>query len=345
MHSFENVNKLEVLIDWLSFTTFSFSSPDDLLDYLGFSESDFTICNGSYGYKASLRHNIYPITILYNGNDNMGIHVNISGSGISVALDAYVNSLKEITPWGDYSVEYKEEGYLISYLCYLNECVKFTRIDLAMDDKGCNYFSVDDVQKICNDGRCATRFRVFRSERESSFGDCVTGNTLYIGKRSSDCFLRVYDKRLEQKTKMGNDVGYDWVRWELELKRDRAQSVVEHLLSGECLGSVAVGVLSNYFRVIICDDSNKTRCSTDPVWQKFVLGVGKLRLSVNRMVKTISEKKKWITKQCLPSIAAVCAYEHGDLSFILDYLNDALYKNSKSVLDMVFKENPLFMNI
>lgn len=344
MYNMENINNLDVLIDWLGFTFFSFSNPYDVLHYLGFIESDFTVSNGSYGYKSSLRHNIYPITILYDGTENMGIHVNISGSGFSVALDAYINSLKEMSPWGTYCFEYREEGYLISYLRYLNENVKFTRIDLSIDDKGCNYFSVDDVLNICNDGRCSTRFRSFRSERECSFNGCVTGNTLYIGKRSSECFLRIYDKKLEQKSKLNNDVGYEWVRWELELKKNRAQAVVDHLLAGNCLGFVAVGILSNYFRVVICDDSNKTRCSTDPLWAKFISGVEKLRLFVNRVSKTISEKKNWIIKQCLPTISAVCYFEHGDLGFILDHLSDALYRNSKSVLDIVFKENNVLMN-
>lgn len=340
MHNAENINNLEVSIDWLGFTFFNYSSPYDIVAYLGFMENEFSVCNGRFGYKSALIHNLYPITILYDGNDNMGIHVDISGSGFAYALDSYVNSMREITPWGDSALEYREESYVICYLRHLNDCVKFTRLDLAIDDKGCNYYSVDDVRKICNDGRCASRFKKWNSMKESYIGGADVGNTVYIGKRSSDCFLRVYDKRLEQISKLDKDVGFNWVRWELELKKERSQRAVDYLLLDCSLGGVAIGILSNYFRVVVKDDSNITRCSTDPLWKKFVEGVEKLHLSLNKVIKSISKKKDWIIKQCLPTISAVCAAEYGDLSFIVDHLSDAFYRNSRSVLDLVFKENP-----
>lgn len=341
MHNLDDINKLEVSIDWLGFTVFDFSGPMDVVTWLGFNESDFSLCNGGYGYKASLRHNLYSIVIFYDGNENMGIHIDISGSAVSPAVDSYIDSCKEPTPFGGYAVEYQEEGYMMAYLRYLNECAKFTRLDLAIDDKGGNYYSVDDVKEICENGRCASRFKGYRMVSESKFSSKgKTGNTLYIGDRSSSCYLRVYDKRLEQIKKLGEDVGFPWTRWELELKKERAQKAVDILLSGSGLGSVAVGVLSNYFRVIVRDDSNVSRCSTDSVWQAFISGVDKLRLSMRKVVKTLEEKKEWIKRQCAPSIAAVCASEGGDLGFILDDMRDALFRNSKAVLDMVFMKNP-----
>ncbi|MBD5394350.1 MAG: replication initiation factor domain-containing protein [Lachnospiraceae bacterium] len=345
MHNVENINNLEVSIDYLSFTVTSFISPYDVLVFLGFNQSDFSVCNGRYGYKSSLRHNIYPITVLYDGNENMGIHVDISGSGISPMIDVYKNSiLKGSTPWGTDAFESPDEGYVNSFLHYLYDFVKFSRIDLAIDDIGCNYYSVNDVFDICRTRRLVSRFKGYEFTTGEKFADGVSGNTLYVGKRSSDCFLRIYDKRLEQKEKIGDDVGYDWVRWELELKHNRAQKAVDSLLSGVGLGELSIGILSNYFRVIICDDSNTTRCSLDPVWKKFVEGVSKIRLFCKEIEKTLDRKKQWIKKQVLPSIAAVCASEHGDLSFITDYLSDALWQNSKPVLDLVFKENPSLMS-
>lgn len=341
MHNVNSINKLEVSIDWLGFTVFDFSTPMNVVEWLGFNESDFTVCNGGYGYKASLRHNLYPIVIFYDGNENMGIHVDISGSAVSPAVDAYIDSTKELTPWGDYAAEYHEEGCMKAYLCHLNDCAKFTRLDLAIDDKGGNYYSVDEVKEICENERCATRFKGYRMVSESKFNSKgKIGNTLYIGDRSSSCYLRIYDKRLEQIKKQGKDVGYSWTRWELELKKERAQKAVDILLSGSGLGSVAVGILSNYFRVIVRDDSNVSRCSTDSVWQAFISGVDKLRLSMSKVVKTLDEKKEWIKKQCAPSIAAVCAGEGGDLGFLLKDMRNALFRNSKAVLDMVFMKNP-----
>jgi len=345
MNNTNIINKLQVLIDWLGFTFFEFSNPYEVLSYLGFNEADFTISTGSNGYKSSLRHNLYPIAILYDGCENMGIHVRISGSAISPSIDAYKKTIQHLTPWGDYAIEYSDEDIAIRYLRHINECAKFTRLDLAIDDIGVNYYSVDDVHNICKENRCATRFRKFRIDNECTFSDNsnnCTGNTLYIGKRQSEVFLRVYDKRLEQLAKNGSDCMYPWVRWELELKRERAEKAVAYLLSGISLGSVAIGILSNYFRVIIRDDVNTTRCSTAPLWEAFVKGVEKLRLSISKTVKTLEEKKKWIIKQCLPTISAVIASDGGDISFLFDRMEDALFRNNKTILDIVFENNPAY---
>lgn len=340
MDNLEIINNLEVSVDWLGFTFFSYSNPYSVLDYLGFDSNDFSVGNGSNGYKSALRHNIYPVTVLYDGREDMGIHVNISGSAISFAIDCFYDSIKIATPFGTYAVEYSDDTMMVRYLRHINECAKFTRIDLAIDDKGCNYYSVDDVREICDSDRCTTRFRKYRPEYERSFNEGMTGNTLYIGKRLSEVFLRIYDKRLEQIQKSKKDVGFDWVRWELELKKERSNMAVQYLLSGKSLGAVAIGILSNYFRVIIRDNDNVSRCTTDPLWETFVENVNKLRMTISKTEKTLDDKRKWIETQCMPSISAVIASDNGDLSFITDRLSDSLWKNSKSTLDMVFINNP-----
>lgn len=340
MNTIENINNLEVCVDWLGFTFFTFSTPFDVLGVLGLPADEFSVCNGSNGYKSSLRHSLYPITVLYDGRADMGIHVNISGGAIAFALDKYMESIKIPTPFGDYGVEYSDDSIMIRYLKHIHDYVKFTRVDLAIDDKGSKYYSVDDVREICDSGLCATRFRKYRPEFERSFDGSMTGNTLYIGKRQSDVFLRIYDKRLEQIHKTKNDVGYEWVRWELELKKERADIVVNHLISGLSLGSVAIGILSNYFRVIVRDNDNVTRCSSAPLWETFVCNVEKLRLTVSKPEKNLDQKKEWICRQCMPSISAIVASENGDLGFITDRLNDSLWRNKKAILDMIFLTNP-----
>ena len=339
MENAQIFNDLEVCIDWLGFTFFCFSNPYDVLDFLGFSNGDFVVCNGSNGYKSSLRHSFYPVTILYDGRGDMGIHVNITGSAISYALECFVESIKVLAPFGDYAVEYSNDSMMARYLRHISESGKFTRVDLAIDDKGCNYYSVNDVHEICDSDRCMTRFRKYRPEYERSFNGDITGNTLYIGKRQSEIFLRIYDKRLEQIQKTKKDCGFEWVRWELELKKDRANMAVNHLLSGRALGAVAIGILSNYFRIIVKNNSNISRCSTDPLWEEFIDNVDKLRLTISKTEKTLESKKEWILKQCMPSISAVVAYENGDMSFITDHLYDALWRNKKPVLDKIFSIN------
>jgi hypothetical protein len=45
------------------------------------------------------------------------------------------------------------------------------------------------------------------------------GDTVYIGRRSSQRFLRIYDKRAEIKARKKVDIGFDITRIELEVKR------------------------------------------------------------------------------------------------------------------------------
>lgn len=56
-------------------------------EFLGYSEADFVILpRGSNSYKKSCRLNGYPVTILSDGNEDIGIHVVISGSAIPNVL-------------------------------------------------------------------------------------------------------------------------------------------------------------------------------------------------------------------------------------------------------------------
>jgi len=54
------------------------------------------------------------------------------------------------------------------------------------------------------------------------------GSTLYLGSRSSDRFLRVYDKAAQKKL-----MGVSWTRLELELKDRRAQQYAESIAMGD----------------------------------------------------------------------------------------------------------------
>src|ERR1022692_1392392 len=50
-----------------------------------------------------------------------------------------------------------------------------------------------------------------------------SGETIYLGSPHSQTLLRIYDKRLERQAKEQKDWQDYGIRWELELKKDRAQ--------------------------------------------------------------------------------------------------------------------------
>lgn len=335
-------NDLRVVCDWLAFTFKDFAKPQDVMELFGFDISDFSVCNGMNGYKCSYRHSLYPVAILFDGSENMGIHVRVSGSAVPFVLESYKTTLLRSTPWGDaYELFEDSPSALLRdfFRCIVEHGGSGTRLDLAVDDIGCNYYSVDDVREICDSDRCCTRFRKYRQDVEKDFHGDTSGNTVYIGKRQSDVFLRVYDKQLEQNSK-GESVSYPWVRWELELKQERARKAIELLISGCELGELTMGILSNYFRVIVRDNDNVSRCSTDSLWERFMAGVSKLKLSDTKVLKSLEKTKRWIVRGVMPSISAIAAAEGGDLGFIFNNLESSLYRNKRPVLDMVFASNP-----
>ena len=73
-------NGLSCSVDWLSFTVEQYSDLETCLSDFGFSMGDFYESpRGANGYKKMLMYYGFSIRVLYDGNDNMGIHFDVSG--------------------------------------------------------------------------------------------------------------------------------------------------------------------------------------------------------------------------------------------------------------------------
>lgn len=75
----------------------------------------------------------------------------------------------------------------------------FSRVDYALDVQG-----------------PLSAFYVLSRKTETNYG-----TTRYYGVRGSSGYLRVYDKRQEQKDKAGEDIGFEWTRFEWEQRGNR----------------------------------------------------------------------------------------------------------------------------
>ena len=174
------------------------------------------------------------------------------------------------------------------------------------------------------------------------------GHTLYLGSRKSDIFLRVYDKKLEQNKKLfasgENLIRTEWIRWELELKNERAQECVNMLLTKKETGAVCVGILSNYFRVIKLDNENKSRCTTDKVWMRFIGEMEKLTLYIPTFPKTLEEKRKWFEMQVAPTLAGIILADGGVLDIVTQNFDQYVARMSKAMIELVIRANPDMKN-
>ena len=105
---------LQVSLDWLEFTCKKFIEVSDLLDYMNFSLENFIqLPKALFGYKSMIKHEEFPIYIMFDGNAFMAIHVRISGSAIDFFLDHWKCDA--------------QEGIL-----RISNIGDFTRIDIAL---------------------------------------------------------------------------------------------------------------------------------------------------------------------------------------------------------------------
>lgn len=313
-------NGLYASIDWMAFTFFPDEKKSyvDVADLLGFSPEDFKKGKGRNGYKTSYVLDLANIHILSDGTPEMGIHVDISGAAISTLLASWREKNTIQTPFGTAGMHIADLEYtvLLDLLYTLSKYVTFTRIDLAIDDIGCNYFRCDEILQKFETGQYISKFRTFEHRAPRSLKDgSKRGEMITVGQRVSDTYLRIYDKKLEYENKRRELIEKDWIRWELELKHERADRVVELLLEYKNLSKVCAGVLNNYLRFTIPLPGSPSDRITDPKWENFVNHMDKIPLWLPAQPKTIDDTKRWLDKSAGASIAAVLIADGNYLFF------------------------------
>jgi DNA relaxase NicK len=141
--------------------------------------------------------------------------------------------------------------------------------------------------------------------------------------------LRVYDKRLELEQK-GREEAKDYgVRWELELKKDRAQACAKALLTlpPEDWREFLVGVLRSYvdFRETTRDAEpwEKYRAPLLAWWASLTEGFTRCRLVVEKVQQTIDEVCQWLG-QSISAMLALAYFHRGE-----SFLQQLIYAGSK----------------
>lgn len=332
-------NGLYCRIDWIEFTAEAvksdYSTFKFYLESLGFSSEAFDDTErGGIGYHRCFKHCTENIYAYFSGNSGMGIHFRVCGSAVNFFLETYLSKYRCETPFGlGYEVGEYDTTYIAPMLFeYILSIGHFTRLDLAIDDLGCKYYTCSYIVDLVTSGLCVSKFKQWKNVCKSSTSSAPLGHTVYFGSGQSDVLLRVYDKSLEQKLS-----SISWVRWELELKRERADIVARSISLKKNLGFLAVSILNNYIRFIIPDCTRRCRCSTSPLWADFVNDCSFLSLSLAPRESSIDKKVEWIDRQVKPTIAGLLTAFDGDISFLTDELDVAFERLS-------YKDKQLFLN-
>ena len=282
--------RAEVLVDYLTFTVLRRGATvgEVIATYLHLNPDMFTPQPyGLNGYNKSLA--LGDIRVMYNEGEgvreDMGICVSMSGNGCRL--------FEKMTGWTGAD----KFAPLLRMLAEGDDC-HLTRIDIACDDKT-GQLDMETMREKVQRHEINSRTKRHTEIRDMD-GKTVCGDTLYIGSKSSDFLIRIYDKAAEQ------GVSGHWIRVEMRIKGKNAQSVAEKYQNYDTVGAFAAEILNNKFSFIERDDSNTSRCSVSVFWRSFVEAVEQVELWTRHAVQHPIEKVlTWISQSLGPSLCMV----------------------------------------
>lgn len=306
----QNTRNNRVLLDWCGFTLsvekFEKLYVQNLLlipfDY--FSE----LPKGANGYKKQAI--FHGITVQWDGNEGMGIHIEMSGTGCRTFEGLHGN------PWGLLFLEILEKGG------------HFTRIDLALDDFEKKLF-MKSIESKTRKAHVRSRWKDARILNKVNLQEGMyLGRTIYFGSPSSRIIARFYDKALEQKSKGNDDVPEHWVRCELQCRDDRAEMVAKYIVDMPFLplGELVSQFIRNYLEFLtpVKFDSNKSRWPVCGWWNEFLLYTGKLKLTQDPRKRDLEDIKHWLENQVSASLAMLSYNSHGELRSLEEVIQLAI---------------------
>lgn len=196
---------LKFTIDWLAATSKGTNLDSRDIFHVAYVDGteQWRECRATNGYTSAIENRAGCRTDWSVKRADMGAHVTYSGR----ALIAYRGFGVETEAIVKFHVEQSDT---------------ITRIDLAIDaiDTG---MKPHDIYNALQSHRAQTK-----GGRKYNFvKDSDGGETLYIGSRQSEQFLRIYDKGAEQHT---DD---DWLRVELELHGAKAHQATQMIAAGD----------------------------------------------------------------------------------------------------------------
>ncbi len=299
----------KIIIDWLQFTLLRDDGLGIVFKILRLNPADFErLDKGGLGYKDQLINN--NVRIYYNGNLGMGINTSISGKGCRFMESQGIN--------------------LWSLVFRLTQSAKIniTRLDLALDT---DIKLIDRVRQNIDKKKYIAKSRSISYICKSG-KDSTRTETVYLGSRSSDLMIRIYDKAVEQGLEE-----VDWERWEIVLKKNKIKEAIPLLKKD--ISQTFRNILYTYFRPLQKIESNKSRSKIEKWYMQFLGEVEKVSLYKDPAQKTIEDKWQWVEKQVAPTLSLLAlAFDNTDFLAGLASGNVARIKQKDLELVKKYKE-------
>lgn len=205
---------------------------------------------------------------------------------------------------------------LIPFLRWCCERGRVRRVDFALDDRR-GLVTYERLWAAVREGTILARAHE-RSfiEKRGSHGE-HRGWTLYVGSRSSQAVVRIYDKAAQQK------VAGPWWRCELEAKGDFGDALARAVLADGV--DVVIGQLNRRLRFAVpTGDANRGRWPVAPWWAEFIgsLERGAPLTCGEPVATTLDTMREYFRRQAGPVLAALMLADGGDLSWLAGVIAD-----------------------
>jgi hypothetical protein len=170
----------------------------------------------------------------------------------------------------------------------------------------------DYVLERLDSGHATMRFKSYRPIEQYRIGHkLIPGRTIEFGRRVSDTFCRLYDKKAERLAKhadMAEDLGFipdSWHRLEFVFKRANARRISQ-LLAWEEFGTVQeiiLGLLD--LKDEGGNDAKRSRWPTTERWQRTIAATVSRTLGLPAVYKRITAVLRWFEVSVAPSLSAI----------------------------------------
>lgn len=309
--------QVRILLDWLGFSLDTeFWSAELVKKFFEFHAgiSLYSWQEGRKNYEGYADSFVFEnINIYYNGAENQGIHVDITGQGCRYIETQFQKLGVHEYNWFKFITDLQAAD------------AGFTRVDIACDDFH-GFFNVPQLLQKCLAGEVTSKFKSWRPDGNWSMDGKPNGITLYFGSAVSRINVVFYEKHKQ----LG--ISQEWTRTEIRFKKDRAEEFIKLFTfqnheEGQAydIGVIFASILKDYitFRERSETDSNKRRWVVSPFWDEFLEGIEKLRLASALPDRSIQKTRFWIDKQVSKSFAKMF-FAYQDIPQFENWLREIL---------------------
>lgn len=329
-------------VDWLAFSI-KFASEDidpfslDLFEELGYDLGEFEETPGRYFYNSGLT--FFRFVNVYWNDPNKKRHVNSSDTLTVVFTGQGCTDLAEkiCSDWVS----------LFQKLLDV-EGLKFTRIDLSLDDFE-EKVSFSALKKKLELGHYRSSKRSYNIVTTSDTLGRPLGETIYIGNARADngsrgnVYARFYDKKAQylSKNQLLPTGVETWKRYEISFSKKYAIAVIDRFVAGENIDKVFKTSLRNLLEILTPkeNEKNKARWYKTRWWEKFLEYDEKIDFGIAERDVMLGGLLNWIKVSVLPSLSLLeqIGLERGFNIY-------ELLELAKKPVDFTKKQNRLYNN-